>query len=119
MKGPACKLDQRITLKLFAAGAAMCLFSENKDAYRPIHVFYLGNKEQRYYSSSKKFLKKSSPSVWGWDATRLTGNLGSTKWKHLVDVILQDWNQDKRLQKHVWSKAYDYECKYLAYIYAH
>lgn len=53
-KGPACRLDQRISLKLFAAGAATCLFSENKDAYRPIRVFYLGRKEQRYYSSSKR-----------------------------------------------------------------
>lgn len=54
IKGPVCRLDQRISLKLFAAGAATCLFSENKDAYRPIRVFYLGSKEQRYYSGSKK-----------------------------------------------------------------
>lgn len=88
-KGPVCELDQRITLKLFAAGAATCLFSENKDAYGPIRVFYLGSKEQRYYRSSKKEKKKSGPLVWGWDAlgTCLTGNLGSAELKHLIDVI--------------------------------
>lgn len=75
VKGPVCKLDQHITLKLFATGAATCLFSENKDPYRHIRAFYLGSKEQRYYSSSKKKKKeKSGPSLRGWDATRLTGN---------------------------------------------
>lgn len=39
---------------LFAAGAATCLFSKNEDAYRPIRAFYLGSKEQRYYSGSNK-----------------------------------------------------------------
>lgn len=64
IKGPVCKLDQHITLKLFAAGAATCLFSQNKDAYRHIRAFYLGSKEQRYYSSSKKKKKeKSGPSL--------------------------------------------------------
>lgn len=67
IKGPVCKLDQHTTVKLFAAGAATCLFSENKDAYRPIRVFYLGSKEQRCCSSSKKkYLKKSGPSALGW-----------------------------------------------------
>lgn len=70
-KGPVCELDQRITLKLFAAGAATCLFSENKDAYGPIRVFYLGSKEQRYYRSSKKEKKKE------WSFSMRLGRTGN------------------------------------------
>lgn len=68
----------------------MCLFSKNKDAYRPIRVFYLGSKEQRYYSSSKKKKKKKVVLQYEAETQHISQEIWALPNGNTLYVILQD-----------------------------